>query len=92
MISRTADATAEPDQTAAEPPEAAEIDWNALEPVEAEARRPADGLAFRLTVRFDGRTVDALTREAHRLGVGPGTLVRMWTLERLRALGALVDR
>ena len=52
--------------------------------VEVEVRPPADGLACRLTVRFDGRTIDALAKEARRLGIGPATLVRMWTLERLQ--------
>ena len=60
-----------------------------MEPLAVEAHPPADGLACRLTVRFDGQTIESLTREARHLGIGPGTLVRLWTLERLRAIGAL---
>ncbi len=84
---KSADATADLERDAREhplPAEAAAIDWDRLQPVEAEVRPPADGLACRLTVRFDGRIIDALAKEARRLGIGPATLVRMWTLERLQ--------
>ena len=76
--------SAEPEAEQPLPPEATEIDWDRAEPVQAQALPSADGLTCRLTVRFDGRTVDALAAETRRLGFGPATLVRMWTLERLQ--------
>ena len=37
-----------------------------------------------LTIRFPEKAIQALRRNAFRLGIGPTTLARMWLLERLR--------
>lgn len=38
-----------------------------------------------ITVRFPEKALYELRRQAFRLGIGPTTLVRMWTLEKLQA-------
>ena len=38
-----------------------------------------------MTVRLEQETLAALTAQAHKMGIGPSTLARMWILERLRA-------
>jgi hypothetical protein len=45
--------------------------------------RFAKNLSGNLNIRFDDETLDKLRKEAKKRGVGPTTLVRMWTLERL---------
>lgn len=37
-----------------------------------------------LTVRFDEKLLQALKREAFKIGIGPTTLLRMWATEKLR--------
>ena len=73
--------------------EAAEF-WDTHDSVEFEDQfEPAEDVRFillrgrpkkPLTVRLPDDTLAALTKQAHELGVGPSTLVRMWVLERLR--------
>ncbi len=38
-----------------------------------------------LTVRLPEETLETLTEQAHQLGVGPSTLIRMWVIEHLAA-------
>lgn len=52
-----------------------------LQPVEATI---GGELADRLTIRLDRNDRAELDRQAHDIGVGPSTLVRMWVRERLR--------
>jgi hypothetical protein len=51
------------------------------EVVEIEVKRPLDKL---VPVRLSSDKWEELRREARELGVGPTTLARMWTLEKLR--------
>ena len=44
----------------------------------------AKNLSQGLTIRLDPETLNELRTQAHRKGVGPTTLARMWILERLR--------
>ena len=37
-----------------------------------------------ITIRFPEKALQKLRRQAFRLGIGPTTLVRMWTLEKLQ--------
>jgi hypothetical protein len=55
------------------------------EVVEIEVRRPLDKV---IPVRLTSEQWAAVRREAAALGIGPSTLIRMWTLERLRHLAA----
>lgn len=45
--------------------------------------RFAKNLSSVVPVRFDGKTIGQLRRYAHRRGIGPTTLIRMWILERM---------
>lgn len=54
--------------------------WDEFKPVKV---RFAKNLSSNLNVRFDNQTLEKLRNEAKKRGVGPTTLVRMWTLERL---------
>ncbi len=38
-----------------------------------------------ITIRFDEETLEELREQAHRKGIGPTTLARMWILERLHS-------
>jgi hypothetical protein len=49
--------------------------------------RFAKNLSQGITIRFDPQTLDKLRSQAHGQGIGPGTLVRMWILEKLRNMG-----
>jgi hypothetical protein len=46
--------------------------------------RFARNLSRGLTVRLDPQTLEELRAQAHRKGIGPTTLARMWILENLR--------
>jgi predicted DNA binding CopG/RHH family protein len=37
-----------------------------------------------ITIRLDEETLEILRQQAHRKGIGPTTLARMWILERLQ--------
>lgn len=43
----------------------------------------AKNLSQGLTIRLDPKTLQELRTEAHRKGVGPTTLARMWILDHL---------
>ncbi|MHB8576264.1 MAG: CopG family antitoxin [Dehalococcoidia bacterium] len=47
--------------------------------------RFARSLSQTLNIRLDATTLNLLREEAHRKGVGPTTLARMWILEHLSA-------
>ena len=55
--------------------------WNEFKPVKA---RFAKNLSEGITIRLDPETLNELRTLAHKQGIGPTTLVRMWVLERLR--------
>ena len=55
--------------------------WDELKPVKLKV---AKNLSKGITIRFDEETLGELRRQAHRRGIGPTTLARMWILERLR--------
>ena len=38
-----------------------------------------------LSIRLQQPALEALTRQAHAMGIGPSTLARIWITERLRA-------
>lgn len=40
-------------------------------------------LTSTLNVRLDPSSIDKIRQEAHKKGIGPTTLARMWILERL---------
>lgn len=44
----------------------------------------AKNLSEGIHVRLDPNTLSSLRREAHKKGIGPTTLVRMWIRERLQ--------
>lgn len=54
--------------------------WDQGKPVKIKAAFP---LSKRLELRIDEETVKKLEKEAHKKGVGPSTLARMWIKERL---------
>ena len=43
-------------------------------------------LIVTIATRFDPETADLLREVAHEKGIGTTTLIRMWTLDRLRRL------
>lgn len=43
----------------------------------------AKNLSIPLTIRVDEKMLRKLREEAHKKGIGPTTLARMWILERL---------
>jgi hypothetical protein len=55
--------------------------WDELKPVELVF---AKNLSENLNIRFDDETLVKIRKEAKKRGVGPTTLVRMWTLEKLQ--------
>lgn len=46
--------------------------------------RFAKNLSQGLTIRLDPDILDRVRARAHRRGIGPTTLIRMWVMERLR--------
>ena len=48
--------------------------------------RFAKNLSQGITVRFTAETLETLRATAHKKGIGPTTLTRMWILERLEAI------
>lgn len=51
-----------------------------LKPVTA---RFAKNLSEGITIRFDRPTLDKLRKLAHKKGIGPTTLARMWILDQM---------
>lgn|SRR5574341_64258 len=47
--------------------------------------RFSQNLSQGITIRLDPETLDEIQTLAHKKGIGPTTLIRMWVLERLRA-------
>ncbi|HLZ69391.1 MAG TPA: CopG family antitoxin [Dehalococcoidia bacterium] len=45
----------------------------------------ARNLSEGITIRLDAETLATLREQAHKKGIGPTTLVRMWILERLES-------
>lgn len=43
----------------------------------------AKNLSTPLTIRMDEKTLNKLREEAHKKGIGPTTLARMWIMERI---------
>jgi hypothetical protein len=37
-----------------------------------------------VSVRLDAASLEAVTKRAREMGIGPSTLIRLWVLERLR--------
>jgi hypothetical protein len=55
-----------------------------LKPVKA---RFAKNLSDGITIRFDTATLNKIREIAHKKGIGPTTLTRMWILDHLQQLG-----
>jgi hypothetical protein len=49
-------------------------------------RQTREQLNVTIAIRFDRETVDLLRDVAREKGIGVTTLIRMWTLDRLRRL------
>ena len=47
--------------------------------------RVAKNLSEGITIRLDTKTLDDLRSKAHKKGMGPTTLARMWILENLQS-------
>lgn len=45
----------------------------------------AKNLTDSMTIRLDPTVLNQIREKAHKIGVGPTTLVRMWVMERLSA-------
>ena len=58
--------------------------WDEMRPVKVHFAKPLEHV---FTVRFDSGTLTDLQSEAGKKGVSAGTLIRMWTKERLREIG-----
>lgn len=54
-----------------------------FKPVKLEFVKPLEHI---LGVRMDGKTLTKLTKLGSDIGVGPSTLVRIWIMEKLKAL------
>ncbi|MBI2443587.1 MAG: hypothetical protein HYV40_06830 [Candidatus Levybacteria bacterium] len=48
----------------------------------------AKNLSEGVTIRLDEKTLGKLRSHAHKKGVGPTTLARMWIIENLERIGA----
>jgi hypothetical protein len=66
--------------------------WDEFKPVKVRFAKPlvprpkAEGnLSEVLPIRFDSETLGKLRERAHKKGIGPTTLVRMWVIERLES-------
>lgn len=46
----------------------------------------SQNLSEGITIRLDEKTLDKLRIQAHKKGIGPTTLVRMWLKEKLQAI------
>ena len=55
--------------------------WHELKPVKVKVSK---NLSKGITIRLDEETLEILRQQAHRKGIGPTTLARMWILERLQ--------
>ena len=58
--------------------------WDEGKPVKV---RFAKNLSKGITIRLDPETLGKLRQLAHKQGIGPTTLTRMWILERLQDSG-----
>jgi len=56
--------------------------WDELKPVKLSVSK---NLSKGITIRLDEETLEILRKQAHRKGIGPTTLARMWILERLQS-------
>jgi predicted DNA binding CopG/RHH family protein len=56
--------------------------WDELKPVKVKF---AKNLSQGITIRLDAKTLEELREQAHKKGIGPTTLARMWILERLHS-------
>lgn len=45
----------------------------------------AENLSEGITIRLDPKTLDKLRSKAHKKGVGPTTLARMWIIDNLQS-------
>ena len=54
--------------------------WEDFKPIKTKFSK---NLSHGITVRFDENTLTELRDQAHRRGIGPTTLARMWILEHL---------
>ena len=59
--------------------------WDELKPVKLSVSK---NLSKGITIRLDEETLEMLRQQAHRKGIGPTTLARMWILERLQSNSA----
>jgi predicted DNA binding CopG/RHH family protein len=59
--------------------------WDELKPVKL---RVSKNLSKGITIRLDEETLETLRQQAHKKGIGPTTLARMWILERLQSNSA----
>ena len=57
-----------------------------LDEFEVVKARFAKNLTKTMNIRFDPLTLNRLRRIAHKRGIGPTTLARMWVLEKLQTL------
>ncbi len=46
----------------------------------------SQNLSEGITIRLDEKTLDKLRSQAHKKGIGPTTLVRMWLMEKLQTI------
>ena len=56
--------------------------WDELKQIKLKVSK---NLSKGITIRFDEETLEILRQQAHRKGIGPTTLARMWILERLQS-------
>lgn len=64
--------------------------WNKGNPINVKF---AKNLSTTINIRLDPKTLDSVRNEAHRKGLGPTQLIRMWIMEKvgrqnLRTAGA----
>lgn len=52
--------------------------WDELKPIKVKV---ANNLSQGLTIRLDRKTLIKLRSKAHKKGIGPTTLVRMWIMD-----------
>lgn len=57
--------------------------WDTFEPVKLKVSK---NLSRGITIRFDEETLQELREYAHKKGMGPTTLARMWILEQLESI------
>jgi predicted DNA binding CopG/RHH family protein len=57
--------------------------WDEFRPVKVRFAKKLSNLSETLNIRLDPEDVVKLGQEAHKKGIGPTTLVRMWVREHL---------